>query len=144
MTLKQFVELMNEDIANELKHFNFYLNASFTLRGFDRLHFGAFLEKHSNEELAHVKMFASKIVANGGVPANYATDYPVNLTDSKSILKYAIGMEQEVVDNYHRRLKQAEDLVEKTGGHYDLVLFYEEQIEDSQNDLDEMNKMYDS
>jgi hypothetical protein len=34
-----------------------------------------------------------------------------------------------------------QDFNTKTGKYYDLVLFYEEQLEDSQNDLDEMNKM---
>jgi bacterioferritin (cytochrome b1) len=68
MTLENIIELMNQDLANELKHFNFYLNAYFSLRGFDRLHFGSWLEKHADEELAHVKMFANKIVALGGIP----------------------------------------------------------------------------
>ena len=141
MQLQNIIELMNQDLANELKHFKFYLNAYFSLRGFDRLHFGSWLEKHADEELAHVKMFANKIVALGGSPVVEANPYSVGLTDAKEILKFAIEMETEVIKNYHIRLKQMEDFSTKTGEFYDLVLFYEEHIEDSQNDLDEMNKM---
>ncbi len=141
MKLENIIELMNQDLANELKHFKFYLNAYFSLRGFDRLHFGSWLEKHADEELAHVKLFANKIVALGGSPVIEANSYSVGLTDAKDILKFAIDMETEVIENYHTRLKQMEDFSAKTGKYYDLVLFYEEHVEDSQNDLDEMNKM---
>jgi bacterioferritin (cytochrome b1) len=141
MTLENIIELMNQDLANELKHFNFYLNAYFSLRGFDRLHFGSWLEKHADEELAHVKMFANKIVALGGIPVTESNSYSIGIENSKDILKFAISMETEVIQNYHTRLKIMQDFNTKTGKYYDLVLFYEEQLEDSQNDLDEMNKM---
>ncbi len=138
MTVDQIVELLNQDLRNEYKHHRFYLHCSFVLRGFDRLHFGSWLKGQSDEELGHVKIFADKIVALGGQPTVEANDFPTNLTDSDDILKYALTMEQEVVTNYHVRLKQAHDLYEETGQHYDLVLLYEEQIEDSQRDIDEM------
>lgn len=142
MTLNKVIDLMNQDLANELKHFKFYLNAYFSLRGFDRLHFGSWLERHADEELAHVKLFANKIVALGGTPITEANSHPVGLTDAKEILKFAIDMEMEVIENYHIRLKQMEEFSNNIGKFYDLVLFYEEHIEDSQNDLDEMNKMF--
>lgn len=138
MTLDQIIELLNQDLRNEYKHFRFYLNASFVLKGFDRLHFGKWLEDQATEELAHIKLFANKIVALGGKPAIQHNDFQSDLTDSTAILKYAIAMEQEVVTNYHVRLKQTHELYEVTGQHYDIVLMYEEQIEDSQKDIDEM------
>jgi bacterioferritin (cytochrome b1) len=141
MTLEKVVELMNQDLANELQHFHFYLNAHFSLRGLDRLHFGSWLEKQSGEELTHVKAFASKIVALGGTPVTESNSYPVGLTDAKDILHYAKAMEKDVIDNYTDRIKQLEKFHEESNQRYDLILFYEEQIEDSQNDLDEMNKM---
>lgn len=141
MTFKNILELMNQDLANELKHFHFYLNAYFSLRGFDRLHFGDWLEKQSSEELVHVKMFANKIVALEGSPITEPNSYPTGLTSSRDILRYAIDMEMEVIANYTARIKQLEEFHGTTNKRYDLILFYEEQIEDSQNDLDEMLKM---
>lgn len=140
MTVDQIIELLNQDLRNEYKHHRFYLHASFVLRGFERLYFGSWLKKQAMEELEHIEEFAAKIVALGGDPTADANDFPKNLVDAQDILKYAITMEQEVVTNYHVRLKQSQELSESTGQHFDLVLLYEDQIEDSQRDIDEMIK----
>ena len=140
-TLDQMIGLMNEDLKNEYKHHRFYLHASFVLRGLDRLHFGDWLRKQAAEELDHVAEFANKIAALGTLPTTESNDFPVNLTKAEDILAYAIIMEQEVVTNYHMRLKQAQSLYENTDKHYDIVLLYEDQVEDSQKDLDEMVRM---
>jgi len=141
MTLEQMVELLNEDLRNEYKHHRFYLHASFVLRGLERLYFGDWLRKQAAEELDHVTQFANKITSFGTMPTTEANDFPNNLTRASDILNYAIQMEQEVVANYHQRLLAAEELSASTGKYYDLVLLYEEQIEHSQSDIDEMLKM---
>ncbi len=135
------IELLNEDLKNEYKHHHFYLHASFVLRGLDRLHFGPWLRKQAEEELNHVAEFANKISALGTLPTTESNPFPNNLTKAQDILNFAISMEKEVVANYHLRLKQASHLYESTGKYYDLVLLYEDQIEDSQRDIDEMIKM---
>ncbi len=136
------VSLLNEDLKNEYKHHKFYLHASFVLRGFERLYFGEWLKNQSNEELEHVTAFANKITALGTMPTHESNEFPTNLTRAKDILTYALEMEREVVENYHTRLKQANELFETTGKYYDLVIFYEEHIEHSQSDIDEMLKMF--
>lgn len=141
MTLDQMVALLNEDLKNEYKHHRFYLHASFVLRGLDRLHFGKWLHGQAMEELAHIKEFADKIAALGTMPTTEANDFPTNLTKAEDILAYALSMEQEVVANYQQRILQAEELFADTGKYYDLILHYEEQIEDSQKDIDEMVRM---
>jgi hypothetical protein len=50
-------------------------------------------------------------------------------------------MEKEVVAIYQERIKHTEELHHHTKEHYDLVLLYEEQIEDSQHDIDELIKL---
>jgi len=141
MTLDHMVVLLNEDLKNEYKHHRFYLHASFVLRGLDRLHFGKWLHDQAMEELDHVKEFADKITGLGYTPVAEANPFPTNLTRAEDILAYALDMEKEVIVNYHQRIVQAEELVAKTGKHYDLILHYEEQIEDSQKDIDEMVRM---
>jgi bacterioferritin (cytochrome b1) len=103
-----------------------------------QLHLGAFFRKQAESEMGHVLQFAHKIRASGGVPVNPPAFSFAPYTTGKLLLQYAIEMEQEVVANYHRRLKEFERLEEETGRHHDLVMFIEEQIEDSQSDVDEM------
>jgi len=140
-TLDQMIGLMNEDLKNEYKHHRYYLHASFVLRGLERLHFGDWLRKQAAEELVHVGEFADKIAALGTLPTTESNDFPVNLTKAEDILAYALIMEKEVIVNYHERLKQAQALYDNTGQHYDIVLLYEDQVEDSQKDIDEMVRM---
>ena len=142
MTIDEMVALLNQDLQNEYKHHLFYLHAFNSVRGMERVYLSPWLKKQSDEESEHVQEFASKIVALGATPVSglQANQFPVNLTSTQDILTYALAMEQEVVANYHTRHAQATALYESTGQYYDLVVFLEDQIEDSQNDIDEMVK----
>lgn len=138
MNEAEIVTVLNSDLTNEYKHMLFYLHATAMLQGPDRLHLGEFFRKQAESEMGHVLQFAHKIRASGGVPVNPPAFSFAPFTTGKLLLQYAIEMEQEVVANYHRRLKEFERLEEATGRHHDLVMFVEEQIEDSQSDVDEM------
>jgi ferritin len=141
MKNEHIVSLLSEDMKNEYKHHRFYLHSSFVLEGHERLYFVDWLKKQAAEELHHVEEFANKITSFGHIPPVFGYEFPTDLRKMKDILNYAIQMEMEVVDNYHNRLKHFEELSEKTGKHFDLVLHYEDQIEDSQRDVDEMLRM---
>lgn len=141
MTVIEFVRLLNEDLRNELKHMMFYLHSSHVLSGMARLYLHDRLAEHAKDEMSHASQFASKIRALGGYPVHVPNAFATELTDANDILKYALAMEQEVVKNYHERHKQATTLYEETGSHYDLVIFLEEQIEESQEDIDELLKV---
>jgi bacterioferritin (cytochrome b1) len=142
MTQQDIIDALNGDIVNEYQHMLFYMHAASVLSGLERLYLGEFFRKQAESEMGHVLQFAHKIRALGGVPAGARSyDWSTLGNTAKSLLTYAANMEEEVVANYHRRLKQFEALEEKTGKFHDLVMFVEEQIEDSQNDLDEMYQL---
>lgn len=132
------VEFLNQDLANEYKHHRFYLHAGFVLTGLPRLFLGPWLKDQATEELSHVTEFANKVVAYGGQPTVGNLDFPTDLTNAKDILAYAVAMEKEVVENYKNRIKMLEDY---DMSFYDLILLYEEQVEHSQADIDEMVKI---
>lgn len=141
MTIEELVDLINQDLSNEHKHHRFYLQSSFNVQGLERLFVKGWLEGQASEELGHIKEFAHLVAAFGITPTMYASEYPVNLTNAQEILSYALQMEQEVIANYHKRHRQATELHEKTGRYYDIIVFYEDQIEDSQHDVDEIVKL---
>lgn len=141
MTNDEVVSLLNGDLRNEYKHMLFYLHGAIMLQGAERLHLGEFFKKQAESEMGHVLMFAHKIRALGGVPVNPpAFDFPP-ASDAKTLVAFAIEMEEEVIRNYHERLAQFEAREEQTGRGHDLVMFVEEQIEDSQGDTDELHQI---
>src|SRR4051812_45651874 len=107
VTIEDFILLMQGDLKNEYKHFHSYLQASFLLVGPERLTVGAWLSGQADEELSHVRQFASKIRAFGHIPMT-DFDSPPILTTWQDALKYALVIEEEVLNNYHLRLSQIE------------------------------------
>jgi bacterioferritin (cytochrome b1) len=148
MTIDEFVDEMQGDLVNEYTHMLFYMHASFTLNGYERMFAVPWLTAQSNEEMGHVRQFAEKIRAFGKMPTHangkgyQGGEY--SFTTLKEILEFALALEKTVIENYHKRLGQAQKLFEKTGKYYDLVIFYEEHIEHSQHDVDEIVKMLSS
>ncbi len=144
MTINEFLAKMQDDLKQEYKHLHFYLQSSFVLYGPERLHVGKFLEEQANSELSHVRQFANKLRAFGQIPTTeYLNPFTATVqpTGWAEILSAALSLEQEVVANYHERLAQIEDIHSKTNKYMDLVLFYEDQIEHSQEDIDEIVKL---
>lgn len=133
MNIKTLASLLNEDLKNEYKHFHFYLHSSHCVQGIERFYLFDFLQKQAKSELEHINEFAHKINSLGVTPTTDVNPFPKGLISSNSILHYAIDMEKEVVNNYHVRRKQAEEV-----GDVSIVVFLEDQIEDSQNDVDEL------
>lgn len=140
--LKNFLEKMQLDIQNEYKHLHFYLYAFANLKGLDRLHLGNFFESQANSELEHVKQFGKKISAFGLIPNGpLVTEFSFPTITADSLLIYAMQMELEVLENYHKRLIDAENLHQQSNNYKDLVLFYEDHIEHTSEDLDEIYKL---
>jgi bacterioferritin (cytochrome b1) len=138
MTLAEMIDLLNSDLENEYKHFRFYLHSSIMVTGMQRFFLVPWLIKQADEEKGHVIEFANKIRALGGIPTAESRQFPKNISEPYEIINYALQMEKEVVANYHVRHAQAVELSEKTGKHYDLVVLLEDQIEHSQQDIDEL------
>ena len=129
MTLEQFLVLMAGDLANEYKHMHFYLHSAIVVRGLHREELGEFFLKEAASEMKHVEDFGKMFLGMGGTPTGRVADFPTDLTKVESILAYIMQMEDEVVQNYHHRMKQAEEIGTPQGSV--LHVFYEEQILDS-------------
>ncbi len=140
-TIFELIESLNEDLKNEYQHMLFYTHAANMLVGLERLYLADQLKAHAASEMQHVFQFAQKIRANGGIPVSgmkTAWFTEEDCTSAKQVIGQAIALETEVVKNYHKRHRQASELNANTDKHYDLVIFLEEQIEHSQNDIDEL------
>ena len=142
MKIDEFLALMQKDLLNEYKHMHFYMHASFILKGPERLFAVPWLANQASEEMGHVRQFAEKISAFGRIPVPpTAFEQPAYAKSFSDVLMYALKLEEEVIVNYQDRLRQSEQIFEDSGKNYDLVLFYEEQLEHSQADADEIVKL---
>lgn len=135
MTTNKVIEILNDDLCNEYKHMLFYLHAANTVKGMERMYLADMFKKHAMGEMEHVMAFAHKISGYGGFPVsglNTALFETQQLTPNE-LLSQALIMEREVVSNYHQQHKLFQDF-----GDISLLVFMEDQIEDSQRDIDEL------
>jgi len=132
------INLLNEDLKNEWKHHCFYLHNASTITGLHAREYKEFLIEQSKSELEHVLQFSDLIVGLGGTPTSSVNPFPT-LTDVTEILNFSLKMEEEVVENYTKRIEQAENLGGPDGKW--ISIFLESQIEDSRKDLDELRQI---
>lgn len=156
MEFTEFTEILNEDLANELKHLLFYLRSAAMVRGVHRNHLAKFFKEQAQGEMEHVLAFSTMIVSMGGIPTDIGDISPDPSTEPAVILRQAIDLEEEVVQNYTDRIAELELMLadlrsdtheatrsdEKDSARIQyLILFFEEQVEDSHGDLDNLREM---
>lgn len=151
MNIVTLVKSLNEDLGREYSHMMFYLAAETNVTGLHREELSEFFAKEADGERAHVAEFRRMITGLatrhgiGGVPNPNVAPYNATLTCPVAILKEALRMEDEVVENYVNRIDDAIALQEN--GEQDKVdgkwveLFLEEQILDSRADADQIREM---
>jgi bacterioferritin len=111
VTRERLVELLNEDLAREYQAIISYVVYSQVLKGAPYMTIAAELEKHAAQELAHALTIAKQIDYFGGEPT--ATPKPVRTSDKpEEMLRFDLENENETVNNYRRRVRQAEALGE--------------------------------
>lgn len=133
------IELLNGDLANEYKHFHFYINAAARVVGLHRKELKEFFLEQAESEMKHISQFADMIVGLGGIPTVQVNDFPSDLKEPQMLLLAALKMEKEVLGNFYERIKQAESIDELDGRW--VVIFLEGQIEDTRQDVDELMQM---
>ncbi len=142
MTLSQFLEIMNGDLANEWTHLSFYLYHASAVAGLHAHEYKEFFTEAAKGEMAHVQGFLDRLHGlNYAQPCQgpKAFSYVSRLED---ILTLAIKLEEDVVTNYTQRLKQLDDLAilhPETTAY--LKVFYEDQIQDSYEDCEHMRRL---
>lgn len=127
------IDLLNGDLANELKHMLFYLHHASVVRGLHREEFREFLTKAAASEMCHVREFQDVIVGLSGVPTTKPNSFVCNV-NIETILRLAHNMERDVVENYEERIRHAQELGGVDGKY--IEIFLEKQLEHSREDAD--------
>lgn len=138
MIKNELIDVLNNDLKNEWKHHNFYLHNASNVIGLHSIEYKEFLLKQAASEMNHVSKFSDIIVGLGGLPTKESNEFP-SLFEPSDIIEYAIKMEEEVIKNYVERIRILESL--DGVDPYWVILFLEEQIQDSRQDRDEMVQM---
>lgn len=142
MTLQDFVNIMLGDLKRECLHMNFYLYHASSVTGPHALEFKDFFTAAANSEMQHVQQFLDRLFGLKAQPLDLATLPFIVSPDVSVILDQACRLEREVVENYAVRLTQLADLAaaHPVEAAY-LTIFYEEQIKDSYEDCERMQRM---
>jgi bacterioferritin (cytochrome b1) len=142
MTLHQFLEIMNEDLANEWTHLSFYLYHASAVAGLHAHEYKEFFTKAAESEMTHVQGFLDRLFGmNYAQPTQSGHAFP-HASRIEDILTLAVKLEEDVVTNYTQRLTQLDELA---GAHPEtaayLKVFYEDQIQDSYEDCEHMRRL---
>lgn len=141
----RMIHRLDEVLAHERSHFEFYQHAGFIIKGLERTYLKPLLDKEMAGELEHVRLFAEKIVALGGIPMTKAKDWFITMSFTKpvsarDILEGAVSMERQVLGVYHDLYPEAEKFADVFGDK-SIVLLLEENIEHTTRDVEEMEKI---
>jgi bacterioferritin (cytochrome b1) len=142
MTLPQFLELMTADLRNEWTHLQFYLYHASAVAGLHAHEYKEFFTAAAKGEMAHVQAFLDRLFGlNVATPPVGGHDFP-RFTAVEHALSHAMQLEQDVVENYATRLTQLDELAaaHPTTAAY-LKVFYEDQLQDSYEDLEHMRRL---
>jgi bacterioferritin len=138
MTKKKLIELLNNDLKNEWKHLRFYLYHASAVTGLHCAEYKELFLEEAASEMSHVTQFSDVIIGLGGIATFESNDFE-KFDNPKEIMKYAVSMEEEVVNNYVQRIKDASELG-GTDGTW-LGIFLEGQVQASREDVDHFKQI---
>lgn len=136
-----FAELMLNDLKNERKHMLFYLTAASTVSGLHREEYKELFQEEAKSEMSHVIEFQNALLGLGvdltqTTKVHEHNDYII-CYDAKSLLQYALEMEETVVYNYALRIANDLSLLDEPEKRW-MEIFYEDQLEKSRKDVDNL------
>src|SRR5918997_6367517 len=105
---EELVRGLNEDLRGEFQAVIMYRLYASMVQGPYRQELRAFFANEIPEELNHAQILADKISAMGGTPAAEPAPVPV-VEDAKGMLQAALGAEEETIERYVERRRQAEE-----------------------------------
>jgi len=144
MKLYDILPRLNEDLKNEWKHMQFYLHHASAITGLHAHEYKEFLLEQAASEMKHIQQFSDLLVGLGVVPTTEINDFR-KFTTAQEILTYAAEMEEDVVKNYVMRITELANIEPEHVN--DIInakwieIFLEEQIKDSREDLDHLNRI---
>ncbi|MBA2289210.1 MAG: ferritin-like domain-containing protein [Chloroflexia bacterium] len=135
--MKKLIKGLNEDLAGEYNAIISYLQYSAKVNGPYRPQLVTFLQAEIPDEQRHAQYLADKIASLGGEPT--VEPRPVKTSnDSREMLEFIYQAEAETVENYRKRIDQAE-----AAGEVGLKVQLEEMLSDETTHRDEVKKMLD-
>jgi bacterioferritin len=126
-TREQLVEGLQEDLAREYKAIVQYVIYSQKLDGAAYMGIASELEVHAHEELDHAIAVAKQLDYFGAYPTNTPKSIEVP-EDNEGMLWADLRAEDETIENYRMRIRQAEAL-----GEYALAEILQEIIKQEQD-----------
>ncbi len=111
VTREEMIQLLNEDLAREYQAVIAYTVYSQVIKGPEFMQIAAELKIHAAEELDHALKIAQQIDYFGGMPTTIPE--PVKTSeDAREMLRFDLENEQETIQNYRLRIRQAEAMGE--------------------------------
>ncbi len=133
--MDELIKGLNEDLAGEYNAIISYLQYSAKVGGPYRPQLVTFLQEEIPDEQRHAQYLADKIASLGGEPS--VQPRPVKTSnDSREMLEFIYQAEAETVENYRKRIGQAEAC-----GELGLKVQLEEMLSDETTHRDEVKKM---
>lgn len=135
--LQELIDGLNDDLAGEYNAIISYIQYSAKVTGPYRPQLVQFLQQEIPDEQAHAQYLADKIASLGGMPV--VEPRPVKTSDdTRQMLELIYEAEAQTIENYRRRIDQAE-----AAGEIGLKIQLEDMIGDESRHRDEVKKMLD-
>jgi bacterioferritin len=131
----ELIEGLNNDLRGEFQAIIMYRLYASMVQGPYRQELRAFFEAEIPEEMAHARVLADKISALGGTPAAEAAPVKV-VQEPKAMLQAALEAEEETIERYLIRRRQAEE-----AGEFGLAVHFDDLISDETHHRDELRQM---
>lgn len=109
MDTKELIERLNEDLQTEYQSIVLYVQHTATIKGAEYQAIVEELGKHLGQELEHAQILATQIDFLGGTPTVEVPPVP-NHPDGASALQADLELEENQLERYRARYKEADDL----------------------------------
>ena len=139
------IEALTEDLSNEWQHLQFYIYHSSAVQGLHAAEYREFLTEAAQGEMQHIQHFLDRMFGLRH-PQTYrpAVKPFVPQTEPNAILRGAIELESQVIQNFTMRLIGLETFDGDPVIAAYFKVFYEKQLEDSYEDREKMQRMLDA
>ncbi len=135
--LQELIDGLNDDLAGEYNAIISYIQYSAKVTGPYRPQLVQFLQQEIPDEQAHAQYLADKIASLGGTPA--VEPRPVQTSDdTRQMLELIYAAEAQTVENYRKRIDQAD-----AAGEIGLKIQLEDMVGDESRHPDEVKKILD-
>jgi bacterioferritin len=133
--MQELIDGLNEDLANEYAATIMYTYNAAVVSGLYRQVLKPFFEGEIADEQGHALYLSEKIKTLGGTPTTTPAEVK-QLTDVKAMLEEARGAEDETIQRYEKRKKQADEL-----NLTELVVKLDDMIADETHHKEEMDRL---